>query len=106
MRGYPVVWDGRDDQGNLVPLGDYQLLFYTANHAGLFGAYSAAFRVVDALPVGGIAPTAAPLAPIEPPDDALYSGLRCDNAEGATIITYPSYDNAGNLKDLKSTTFY
>ncbi|MBN1427132.1 MAG: hypothetical protein JXB07_02025, partial [Anaerolineae bacterium] len=65
LRGYPVVWDGRDEQGNLVPLGDYQLLFYTANHAGLFGSYSAAFRVVDGLPVGGVEPVAVPLVPIE-----------------------------------------
>ncbi|MBN1428079.1 MAG: hypothetical protein JXB07_06815 [Anaerolineae bacterium] len=70
LRGHPVVWDGRDEQGNPVPVGDYQLLFYTANYASLFGSYSAGIRVIDALPVGGVDPAPAPLAPIEPPDDA------------------------------------
>ncbi|MBN1427986.1 MAG: hypothetical protein JXB07_06345, partial [Anaerolineae bacterium] len=59
--------------------GDYQLLFYTANHAGLFGSYSAAFRVVD----------------------APYTGPCLYDAEGATTIAYQSYDNADNLEDLR-----
>jgi hypothetical protein len=63
----PIVWDGRDEQGNPVPPGDYQLLFYTANFAGLFGSYGASLRVEGACPPADSTPVLAPVFPAAPP---------------------------------------
>ena len=52
-----IVWDGKDDQGNLVPPGDYYLEFVTGNGSGMTAAYQAWFSILIPTPTPTITPT-------------------------------------------------
>jgi hypothetical protein len=52
-----IVWDGRDDQGNILPPGDYYLEFVTGNGSGMTAAYQAWFTILLPTPTPTITPT-------------------------------------------------